>query len=98
IRPTGRDQLYLLPGDKRTATAWAELLAGGRSSLDLVAETLPDHLQPVGDGRPAGKRRPDVVLIDTGPAVGGLQELAMYAADLVLIPTGCDYLSADAVV
>jgi chromosome partitioning protein len=86
VRTTGRSQLSLLPGDKRTATAQLVLAAEGRMTLPLLAEAL----QPLA-------RVVDYVVVDTAPTVGGLQEAALYAADLALIPTACDYLSAEGV-
>ena len=86
-RTTGRDYLTLIPGDKRTATAQVVLNAEG-FELDIVRQML----------RPALKKGLEVVIIDTAPSVGGLQEAALYAADFVIIPTATDYLSTEGVV
>jgi chromosome partitioning protein len=37
------------------------------------------------------------ILFDTAPSVGGIQERALWAADLVLIPTSTEYLSTNGV-
>jgi chromosome partitioning protein len=37
----------------------------------------------------------DCIIFDTAPSVGGIQERALYAADLVLIPTATEFLAID---
>jgi len=86
IRTTGRQRLSLLPGDKRTATAQLVLVAEGRMSLSILAEALLPLARNV-----------DAVVIDTSPGAGGLQEAAIYAADLLIIPAACDFLAVEAV-
>lgn len=83
VRTTGRPHLTLLPGDKRTSTAHIALVAEGRLSRDLLLNILS----------PAARTGLDVCVIDVAPSVSGLQEAALYASDLLIIPTGCDYLS-----
>jgi len=39
----------------------------------------------------------DYLIFDTAPSVGGIQERAIWAADLVLVPTATEYLSVDGV-
>lgn len=87
VRTTGRPHLTLLPGDKRTGTAHVVLVAEGRLSRDLLLNLL----------RPAARTGLDFCIIDASPSVSGLQEAALYAADALIIPTGCDYLSAQGV-
>lgn len=86
-RTTGRSHLTLLPGDKRTATAQVVLNAEG-FELDIIRELM----------RPALRNGLETVIIDTAPSVGGLQEAALFAADLVIIPTATDYLSTEGVI
>jgi chromosome partitioning protein len=38
------------------------------------------------------------ILLDTAPSAGGLQEMALYAADLVVIPSAVDFLALEGVV
>lgn len=71
----------LVPGGKRTGIA-AEVLV--REGAILTA--LPWRLR----GIPY-----DCVILDTPPGVGGLQEMALYAADAVIIPSACDSSSLD---
>jgi chromosome partitioning protein len=37
---------------------------------------------------------PDFVILDTAPSVGRLQEMALWMADLVVIPSAVDFLSS----
>lgn len=37
----------------------------------------------------------DYILFDTAPSVGGVQERAVWAADLVIIPSATEFLAAD---
>jgi chromosome partitioning protein len=86
-RTTRRANLALIPGDKRTATAQIVLNAEG-FDLAVVREVL----------RPAFRNGLHFVVIDTAPSVGGLQEAALFAAKLVIIPTAVDYLATEGVV
>jgi len=85
--PTRQIGLDLIPGGKRTAALASVLAAEGNSVLSVLAKALK--------GRLAGKY--DVVVLDTPPGVGGLQEAALFAADYVLIPTACDVASLEGV-
>jgi len=86
-RTTGRPRLALIPGNKRTATAQVVLNAE-EFKLDIIRQLL----------RPALPGGLDLVIIDTAPSVGRLQEAALFAADLVIIPTTVDYLATEGVV
>jgi len=44
-----------------------------------------------------GETQYDYILIDTSPSVGGLQERAIWAADMVIIPTAPEFASLDGV-
>jgi len=85
-RTTGRANLTLIPSDKRTATAQIVLNAEG---FDLAVIR--------GELKPALRNGLDMVIIDTAPSVGGLQEAGLFAADLVVIPTAVDYLATEGV-
>jgi chromosome partitioning protein len=88
LRSTGREHLTILPGDKRTSSA-QYLMNLERQPLSRVAEAL----------RPASKNGSEFeyIIFDTAPSVGGLQDQAIWASDMVLIPCACDFLSADGV-
>jgi chromosome partitioning protein len=48
---------------------------------DLLKTFIRDHL--------------DYIFFDTSPSVGGLQERAIWAADLVIVPTATEFASLD---
>ena len=83
IRDTDRTGLYLLPGDRSTATAQIVINAENRS-IDSIRLLF----------KPLGKEY-DYIIFDTAPSVGGIQERAIYAADMVLIPTATEFLALD---
>jgi chromosome partitioning protein len=83
IRDTGRSGLDLLPGDRSTATAQIVINAENRP-IDSIRMLF----------KPLGKEY-DYLIFDTAPSVGGIQERAIFAADLALIPTATEFLSTD---
>jgi chromosome partitioning protein len=83
IRPTGRERLDLIPGDRMTATAQVVINAENRG-----VETIRKLLNPL-------KAEYDYILLDTAPSVGGIQERAVHAADMVLIPSATEFMSSD---
>jgi len=87
IRYTGREGLWLVPGDKQTAMA-STFLQVTRASIDKLREIL----------LPALKEEFDIVVIDTAPSVSDIQGMALWAADYIIVPTACDYAAADGVV
>ncbi|MEA3340314.1 MAG: ParA family protein, partial [Chloroflexota bacterium] len=88
VRATGRESLYLLPGNKRTASAQTLLTIEGYDKTAL-AHTL---------GEPRfNSGRLHYVVLDTAPSAGGLQEMALYAADIIILPAAVDYLSLEGV-
>ena len=87
VRTTGRPDLWLMPGNKRTATAQTILAVEG-----YRVEVLEDILQDTIDGE-----KLHYVIIDTAPAVGALQGSALYAADTLVIPSAVDHLALEGV-
>ncbi|MBK6298673.1 MAG: ParA family protein [Sphingomonadales bacterium] len=83
IRPTGRERLDIIPGDRTTATAQIVINAENRG-LEAIRKIL-NRL----------KSEYDYIFLDTAPSVGGIQERAVYAADLVLIPTATEFMSSN---
>jgi chromosome partitioning protein len=83
IRDTTRTGFDLLPGDRSTATAQIVINAENRP-IDSIRLLF----------KPVAKEY-DYIIFDTAPSVGGIQERAIYAADLVLIPTATEFLSMD---
>lgn len=88
VRPTARDRLWLVPGDKRTASAQVLLVADGFNKAHLLGIFRNGHMDST---------RLHFVVMDTAPSVGGIQEMALYAAHILLIPAGVDYLALDGV-
>ncbi len=86
VRSAGRENLYLLPGDKRTSSAQVLLNFEGQT-LAAIKKQLPSIARS-GAG---------FVILDTAPSVGGLQEAGCLASDLVIVPTACDYLASEGV-
>ena len=82
IRPTGREGLDIIPGDRMTATAQIVINAENRG-----IDTIRKLLNPL--------KEYDYVFLDTAPSVGGVQERAIFAADLVLIPSACEFMSTN---
>ena len=82
IRPTGRERLDILPGDRTTATAQIVVNAENRG-MDSIRVLL------------SGLREYDFIFLDTAPSVGGIQERALFAADRVLIPTATEFMSTN---
>ena len=87
VRVTDRDNLYIILGDRKTATAQT-VLNVQRSTISFLKEKLmPESVRD----------KYDYVVLDTSPSVGELQEQALWAADGVLIPCAVDYLASDGV-
>jgi len=87
VRSTGREALYFLPGDRRTSTAQIVLNAE-RRTLYALKRRLPE----------VARSAIEMMIVDTAPSVGGLQEAALLASDWVVIPTATDYLASEGVV
>jgi chromosome partitioning protein len=83
IRDTTRAGLDLLPGDRSTATAQIVINAENRP-IDSIRLMFRSEAKEY-----------DYIIFDTAPSVGGIQERAIYAADLMLIPTATEFLSMD---
>jgi chromosome partitioning protein len=78
-----RENLDVLPGNEQTAVAQTFMLQGERD-INLLRRAVTSHF-----------RHYDFVVLDTAPSVGGILELAMWAADKVLIPASCETGSLD---
>jgi len=87
IRTSGRDHLYLVPGNERTSTAQTVLNAERRTP-QAIQKGLAE-IQRSGIA---------VVVLDTAPSMGGLQDAALLAAGLVIIPTATDFLASEGVI
>lgn len=88
VRPTARDRLWLIPGDKRTASAQVLLVADGFNKAHLLGIFRNGYVDST---------KLHFIVLDTAPSVGGIQEMALYAAHLIIIPAAVDYLALDGV-
>lgn len=86
VRLTGREGLYLLPGDQQTMAA--------QTVLNAQDKPISAIRQVIGRFFREGLH---YILFDTAPSVGGIQERAVWASDLVIVPTATEFLSADGV-
>jgi len=86
LRTTCQEKLLLLPGNQMTAKA-QRLLAMEEKPINYIRECLT----------PLRRMGFDYLLFDTPPSTGGLQEMAAWVADMVVVVTSLDYLSADGV-
>lgn len=76
-----RPEFDVLPANETLAAA--ELYLAGRQNRDRV---LRDRLAKVGE-------RYDVVVLDCSPSLSLLNQNALVAADAILVPVACDFLS-----
>ena len=83
LRNSGRGNLWIIPGNKRTATAQRVLIAE-KKNISFLGEKL----EPL---------RFDYIVLDTAPSLGELTGMALYSSDYFLIPTACDFLSSEGV-
>jgi chromosome partitioning protein len=78
VLSTGRENLSLLPGNSQTAVAQAFMLQTERD-LTLLRRAIIEQFYMY-----------DFVILDTAPSLGGILELALWAADEVIIPVSCE--------
>jgi chromosome partitioning protein len=86
LRSSGREGLYLYPGDQQTMAAQTVLNAQDQPASSIrtsISRFFKDGLH--------------YILFDTAPSVGGIQERAIWASDLVIVPTATEFLSSDGV-
>lgn len=84
IRFAAREGFWLMPGDQQTMAAQTVLNAQDKP-VSCIRESLARLFRP----------GLDYIVLDTAPSVGGIQERAVWAADLVIVPTATEFLSAD---
>ena len=86
LRETSRDNLLIIPGNQMTMTAQTIINAENRP-VSCIRKAI----------EPLMRSGLDYIIFDTAPSVGGIQERAIWASDLVIIPSATDYLSTDGV-
>ena len=87
VRATGRENLWIIPGNQDTRGAQIDMSTRERS-VSYVRQALDIFT----------KNGLDYIVIDTSPSLGGLQERSLWAADLVIVPTAMEYLSNQGVI
>lgn len=83
---SGREGLYLLPGDQQTMAAQTVLNAQDKP-ISAIRHSINRFF----------KEGLHYIIFDTAPSVGGVQERAVWASDFVIVPTATEFLSADGV-
>ena len=86
VRFSGRAGLYMLPGDQQTMAAQTVV-----NAQDLPVSSIRTSITRF------FKEGLNYVIFDTAPSVGGIQERAVWASDLVIVPTATEFLSVDGV-
>ncbi len=72
------------------------MTSAGQLFMSLPAERPVSHLRSL--LRPFVRQQYDYIIFDTSPYVGGLQERAAWAADLVIVPVATEFSSIDSLV
>ena len=86
VQTTGRDNLLLLPGDKRTGVVQALLVLKHAGELDVLRRAIEAGIND---------HRLHYIVVDTAPSVGTLQEAALWMADSVIVPWATEGLATD---
>ncbi len=86
VRPSGRESLYYIPGDQQTMAAQTVLNAQNQP-ISAIRTSISRFF----------KESLHYIIFDTAPSVGGIQERAVWASDLVIVPSATEFLSADGV-
>jgi len=87
MRFSGRDRLYVIPGNPLTNMAQT-MLNASNAPVTVLRRVLSPLLN---------NGKPDYILLDTAPSVGGVQERAVWASDLLIVPTLPDSSSLEGV-
>ncbi|HPH97162.1 MAG TPA: ParA family protein [Anaerolineaceae bacterium] len=86
VRNTGREHLWLIAGNQTTMAAQT-VLNSQNKPYSVIRESIARFT----------RGNLNYIIFDTAPSVGGIQERAVWAADMVIIPTSTEYLSTDSV-
>ena len=86
ITGTGRENFWLLPGNKQTADAQT-MINSQDKPISWVRETLERFCTS----------QSHYLVLDTAPSLGGIQERVLWASDLVIVPTPAEALGSDGV-
>jgi chromosome partitioning protein len=86
MRFSGREGLYLFPGDQQT-TAAQTVLSTQERPISAIRNSVSRFFK---DGM-------HYIIFDTASSVGAILERAVWASDLVIVPTATEFLSTDGV-
>lgn len=81
-RATGRMNLCLVAGDHQTISV--------QNTMTIMDHPISYVREVLKNFNRSGYK---YILLDTAPSTGGIMERAIWAADLVIVPTAADYLS-----
>jgi chromosome partitioning protein len=84
VRPTGRDNLWIIPGNQDTSMAQIIINAQNKE-ISYIRDTV----------KPFTSNGLDYIIFDTAPSVGGIQERAIWAADMLIIVTATESASTE---
>lgn len=87
MRFSGRDRMYIVPGNPLTNIAQT-MLNASNAPVSVLRRALSPLLN---------NGKPDYILMDTAPSVGGIQERAVWAGDYLIVPTLPDSSSLEGV-
>jgi chromosome partitioning protein len=83
VRATGNERLDLLPGSRSF------------QDVDALAQTESDNQRMLAEHLRVGVPTYDFVLVDCPPSIGRLTEMALIAADEILMPVQCEYFAME---
>jgi len=86
VQTTGRENLLLLPSDKRTGVAQRLLVLKHPGEVDVLQRAIEAGIDD---------RNLHYIVVDTAPSVGTLQEAALWMADSVIVTCATDGLATD---
>ena len=92
VRQTGRENFWIIAGSQETMAAQTVMNAQNKLVSHIREAVTSLMVKSL-----ANAKGFDYLIFDTAPSVGGIQERAIWAADLVLIPTATEFLSTDGV-
>ena len=84
VRNTGRDKLWLIAGNRNTGAAQVMM-----TNMERPVSAIRDAIEMfTSNGL-------DFIIFDTSPSLGGIQERAIWAADLLVIPVTTEFFGLD---
>lgn len=85
IHSSGRPNLWIIPGNQMTSTAQI-LINTENKPIDYIRNVTSIFMR-------SGSL--DFIIFDTSPSLGGIQERAIWACDMLIVPCLTEFLSLD---